>query len=59
MHYVISNILNFSPANILTMMAGSLVATALHAHLDLFVQQQLIPPKERTNGVAFGENALN
>ena len=33
-------------------------ATALHARLDLFVQQQLIPPKERTNGVPFGEKGL-
>jgi len=39
-------------------MAGSQGTTALHARLDLFVQQQLIPPKERTNGVAFGEKGL-
>ena len=38
--------------------AASPAATALHARLDLFVQQQLIPPKERTNGVAFGEKGL-
>src|ERR1700691_363432 len=39
-------------------LASSLGATALHARLDLFVQQQLIPPKESTNGVAFGEKGL-
>ncbi|KAF8272691.1 nucleoporin Nup186/Nup192/Nup205 [Lactarius quietus] len=38
--------------------AGSPGATALHARLDLFVQQQLIPPKERTNSVAFGDKGL-
>ena len=38
--------------------AGSPGATALHARLELFVQQQLIPTKERTNGVAFGEKGL-
>ena len=38
--------------------AGSPGATALHARLDLFVQQQLIPPKERTGGVTFGEKGL-
>jgi nuclear pore complex protein Nup205 len=39
-------------------LAGTPGATALHARLDLFVQQQLIPPKERTNGMAFGEKGL-
>ncbi|KAH9064457.1 nucleoporin Nup186/Nup192/Nup205 [Lactarius vividus] len=39
-------------------MTGSPGATALHARLDLFVQQQLIPPKERTDGVVFGEKGL-
>lgn len=39
-------------------LAASPAATALHARLDLFVQQQLIPPKGRTNGVAFGEKGL-
>ena len=38
--------------------ASSPGANPLHARLDLFVRQQLIPPKERTNGVAFGEKGL-
>ena len=39
-------------------LAGTPGATALHARLDLFVQQQLIPPKEGTNAVTFWEKGL-
>jgi nuclear pore complex protein Nup205 len=36
-------------------MVGSPGTTALHARLELFVTQQLIPSKEGTDGVVFGE----
>ncbi len=39
-------------------MAGSPGTTALYGRIDLFVQQQLIPQNERTNGVSFGEKGL-
>jgi nuclear pore complex protein Nup205 len=40
-------------------MAGSPGATALHARLELFMKQQLIPSKEGANGVVFGEKGLS
>ncbi|KAI0270638.1 nucleoporin Nup186/Nup192/Nup205 [Gloeopeniophorella convolvens] len=39
-------------------MSGSPGSTALHARLELFVQRQLIPPKENVDGVTFGEKGL-
>jgi nuclear pore complex protein Nup205 len=39
-------------------MAGSPGTTALHAGLELFVRQQLIPSKETIDGVVFGEKGL-
>jgi nuclear pore complex protein Nup205 len=39
-------------------LVGSPGATALHARLDLFVKQQLIPSKEGADNVVFGEKGL-
>lgn len=39
-------------------MAGSPGITALHARLELFVSQQLIPSKEGSDSVVFGEKGL-
>lgn len=39
-------------------MVGSPGATALHSRLELFVKQQLIPSKEGTDSVVFGEKGL-
>lgn len=40
-------------------LVGSPGTTALHARLELFVKQQLIPSKEGATGVVFGEKGLS